>query len=152
MNHHSFRHRDLERVETNKLRGGACLVIAEGLCLKASKIQKHVRNLDIEGWEFVDRYLNKGGNEEGDASGPVSAYLSSSRHLRTTDFIGGGRGGRTRHNCFELRPPPKPVALTACRASLVLACRAPQGLPGIGVPLKLTIGLCTRARIYLISM
>ena len=34
--------RDLPRVETNSLRGGACLVLAEGLCLKAAKIMKHV--------------------------------------------------------------------------------------------------------------
>ena len=50
-------HRNLERVDTNRIRGGACLVMAEGLCLKASKVQKHVKNLGIEGWEFIDEYL-----------------------------------------------------------------------------------------------
>ncbi len=55
-------HRDLPRLETNRLRGGACLVIADGLCLKAPKIQKHVRRLQIDGWEFIDTYLEaKGG-------------------------------------------------------------------------------------------
>src|SRR2546427_4171052 len=49
--------RDLPRVETNRIRGGACLVIADGMCLKAPKIQKHVRNLHIDGWEFIDAYL-----------------------------------------------------------------------------------------------
>ncbi|MBI0584355.1 MAG: DNA polymerase II large subunit [Methanomassiliicoccus sp.] len=49
--------RDLPRIETNKVRGGACLVIAEGMCLKAPKIQKHVRKLGIDGWEFIDEYL-----------------------------------------------------------------------------------------------
>src|SRR3989454_820295 len=28
-------HRDLPRIETNRIRGGACLVIADGMCLKA---------------------------------------------------------------------------------------------------------------------
>jgi DNA polymerase II large subunit len=49
--------RDLPRVETNRLRGGACLVVAEGLCLKAPKIQRHVKRLKIPGWEFIDSYL-----------------------------------------------------------------------------------------------
>jgi DNA polymerase II large subunit len=49
--------RDLPRVETNRIRGGACLVIADGMCLKAPKIQKHVKKLHIDGWEFIDAYL-----------------------------------------------------------------------------------------------
>ena len=51
--------RDLPRVETNSLRGGACLVIAEGLCLKAAKILKHVDNLSISGWDFLRTYTEK---------------------------------------------------------------------------------------------
>ena len=50
-------YRDLPRVETNKVRGGACLVIAEGLCQKAPKIEKHVKKLGIDGWEFISDYL-----------------------------------------------------------------------------------------------
>jgi DNA polymerase II large subunit len=51
--------RDLERVQTNALRGGACLVMAEGLTLKASKIQGHVDNLGLDGWEFIDEFVKK---------------------------------------------------------------------------------------------
>ncbi|UCG71184.1 MAG: DNA polymerase II large subunit [Thermoplasmata archaeon] len=40
------------------MRGGACLVLAEGLCLKASKIQKHVKKLNIDGWEFIDELVS----------------------------------------------------------------------------------------------
>jgi len=65
-------YRDLPRVETNRLRGGACLVVADGLCLKAPKVQKHVRRLGIDGWEFIDRYLSAKGGTIGDAgSGSV---------------------------------------------------------------------------------
>lgn len=52
--------RDLPRVETNRIRGGACLVIAEGLCLKAPKILKHVHNLNIDSWEFIEKFIRKG--------------------------------------------------------------------------------------------
>jgi len=51
--------RDLPRVETNSLRGGACLVLAEGLCLKAAKVLKHVDNLSISGWDFLRTYTEK---------------------------------------------------------------------------------------------
>ncbi len=50
--------RDLPRIETNRVRGGACLVIAEGMCLKAAKLKKHVDKLNIEGWDFIDKYLD----------------------------------------------------------------------------------------------
>ena len=49
--------RDLPRVKTNKLRGGACLVIAEGLTQKAPKLLKHVSNLNLEGWDFLKRFV-----------------------------------------------------------------------------------------------
>jgi len=49
--------RDLPRIETNRVRGGACLVIAEGLCQKAPKIQKHVNKLGIDGWDFITEFL-----------------------------------------------------------------------------------------------
>jgi DNA polymerase II large subunit len=56
--------RGLPRVPTNQVRGGVCLVIAEGLCLKASKIDKHVKKLDIKGWEFIDNFLKREKKEE----------------------------------------------------------------------------------------
>lgn len=39
-------YRDLERVDTNSARGGMCLVMAEGIALKAPKIQRYTRQLD----------------------------------------------------------------------------------------------------------
>lgn len=52
--------RDLPRVETNELRGGACLVLAEGLVLKAPKVLKHVENLKLNGWDFLREFAKKG--------------------------------------------------------------------------------------------
>ena len=40
--------RDLERIETNRVRGGMCLVIAEGVAQKARKIMKFSSNLDLD--------------------------------------------------------------------------------------------------------
>jgi DNA polymerase II large subunit len=72
-------YRDLPRIETNKVRGGACLVIAEGLCQKAPKIEKHVRKLGIDGWSFISEYLSmkkKDVSQEGEAKvKPEYKYL-----------------------------------------------------------------------------
>ncbi|HTW76743.1 MAG TPA: DNA polymerase II large subunit [Thermoplasmata archaeon] len=64
--------RNLPRVRTNGIRGGACLVVAEGLCQKASKIRKIVDPLGIDGWEFLDRLGHHAAEEEDDR---VPKYL-----------------------------------------------------------------------------
>jgi len=65
--------RDLPRVRTNKIRGGACLVIAEGLSLKAPKLSKHVAHLRLEGWDFLNRFSYEKEEEKGIA--PSDKYV-----------------------------------------------------------------------------
>jgi len=60
--------RDLERIETNRIRGGVALVSAEGIALKRPKLKKHVSKLGIEGWDWLDE-LTSGGKKDGGASG-----------------------------------------------------------------------------------
>ncbi len=53
-------YKDVERAETSRIRGGMCLVIAEGLCQKAKKLKK---NLDKWGeemglkWDWLGEFL-----------------------------------------------------------------------------------------------
>ncbi len=99
-------YRDLPRIETNRVRGGACLVVAEGLCLKAPKVLKHVSKLKIDGWDFIEEYINhkkahageegEGASDAGDqyiqniiAGRPVLAHPSRKGGFRL-------RYGRTR--------------------------------------------------------
>jgi DNA polymerase II large subunit len=69
-------YRNLERVETNAIRGGMALVIAEGLALKAPKLQKHVKKLGIDSWDWLGGVegASKGGEEEGPIQ-PRDKYL-----------------------------------------------------------------------------
>jgi len=50
-------YKDLERVATNKIRGGMVLVLTEGMAMKAPKIKRHVEKLGIEGWDWVDKLV-----------------------------------------------------------------------------------------------
>ncbi|MFX1295201.1 MAG: DNA polymerase II large subunit [Promethearchaeota archaeon] len=47
-------YRDLKRVGTNQLRGGACLVLNDGIIGKAHKLIKIVKKLNITGWDWLD--------------------------------------------------------------------------------------------------
>jgi len=64
--------RDLERVDTNSARGGMCLVLAEGIALKAPKIQRYTRNLDEVDWpwlqDLIDGNYYEDDGEESDAA------------------------------------------------------------------------------------
>jgi DNA polymerase II large subunit len=67
--------RDLDRVDTNNPRGGMCLVLAEGIALKAPKIQRYTRNLEEVDWpwlqDLIDGTVGEGDDErdEGDEAG-----------------------------------------------------------------------------------
>ncbi|RAW45324.1 DNA polymerase II large subunit [Halorubrum sp. 48-1-W] len=69
--------RDLERVDTNSARGGMCLVAAEGIALKAPKIQRYTRDLEEVDWpwlqDLIDGTIGKAGDGEGTAAGDDDA-------------------------------------------------------------------------------
>lgn len=55
-------YKDLERIETNQIRSGVCLVIGECLAQKASKlyatISKWAKDFDLEHWLFLKEFLD----------------------------------------------------------------------------------------------
>ena len=71
--------RDLERVKTNGIRGGACLVIAEGLCQKAAKLQNIVEKLGLDGWEFLSE---------------LGHHTTEEEETRTPKYLQDSVGGR----------------------------------------------------------
>lgn len=74
-------HRDMNRVRTNRIRGGMCLVLCEGLIQKSKKILKYTGKLGLSEWEF----LSKIGKESGDKE--MSKKQSSEKFLK--DIIAG---------------------------------------------------------------
>ncbi len=77
-------HRDLERVETNNIRGGALLAIAEGVIQKAPKVMKYAAKLKIDGWNWLEKY-SKGSKSSDDDEGEKAKV--DDKYMR--DIIGG---------------------------------------------------------------
>lgn len=55
-------HRNLKRVSTDRVRGGALRVLNDGIIGRAHKISKVLRELNISGWEWLPQL--KGGKQE----------------------------------------------------------------------------------------
>jgi DNA polymerase II large subunit len=74
-------HRNLERVETNTVRGGMALVLAEGIAGKAPKLKSKVEMMKMDGWDWLGKLI-KNKTDEGTVSiKPLDKYLR--------DLIGG---------------------------------------------------------------
>lgn len=65
-------HRDMERIKTNRIRGGMCLVLCEGLVQKARKILKYTSSMHLDDWNFL---ANLGGKAEGKSSKKSDKFL-----------------------------------------------------------------------------
>jgi DNA polymerase II large subunit len=76
-------HRDLERVETNNIRGGALLAIAEGVIQKAPKVLKYAKKLKIDGWEWLGDFSKPTDSKNDDDEAPKV----DDKYMR--DIIGG---------------------------------------------------------------
>lgn len=54
-------YKDLERIETNNIRNGPCLVLGEGLTQKAKKLWKQLavwgKDFDLKNWDFMEKFL-----------------------------------------------------------------------------------------------
>lgn len=49
--------RDLRRIETNRLRGGACLVFNDGLVGRTKKLQRRIIENNLEGWSWFEELI-----------------------------------------------------------------------------------------------
>jgi len=54
--------RNLPRIETNRVRGGALRVVNDGICGRAMKLLRIIKDLELEGWNWLD-FINSNDNE-----------------------------------------------------------------------------------------
>ncbi|NMB78400.1 MAG: DNA polymerase II large subunit, partial [Methanomicrobiales archaeon] len=78
-------YRNLERVETNVVRGGMALVIGEGIAGKARKLKGRVEKMKMEGWDWLDKLI--AGAAKGGDDGKSTGIKPLDKYLR--DLIGG---------------------------------------------------------------
>ena len=71
-----------------RVRGGVMLVIGEGLCLKAPKIQTHTERLQVPGWEFISQFAKKGESAES-ADGVMNSRVIPKEERYMGDIIAG---------------------------------------------------------------
>jgi len=72
--------KDLPRIETNMIRGGFCLVFAEGLAQKAPKILRMIGKLKKNGfklsdWEFLEGYVELHKKRTSGSKDTVATYI-----------------------------------------------------------------------------
>ena len=79
-------HRDLERVETNNIRGGALLAMVEGVIQKSKKIHKISKKLDLD-WEWLTEYSKPKKDEAASESSDDADIVSEPKYIQ--DIIGG---------------------------------------------------------------
>ncbi len=74
-------YKNLQRMETNRIRGGMALVIAEGIAQKAAKLLKYSKKFEL-GWDWIEAIVKvtKKTGEKREIK-PVTKYLS--------DIVGG---------------------------------------------------------------
>ncbi|MBQ2665376.1 DNA polymerase II large subunit [Methanobrevibacter sp.] len=79
-------HRDLERVETNNIRGGALLAMVEGVIQKSKKIHKISKKLGLD-WEWLSEYSKPKKDDSSNDSGDSDVTLEEPKYIQ--DIIGG---------------------------------------------------------------
>lgn len=68
--------KNLPRVETNRVRGGMCLVLSEGLCLKASKVMAIAKRAGLDNWGWIEGLVKVSKSDAKKVEiKPVSKYL-----------------------------------------------------------------------------
>jgi len=61
-------HRDMRRIPTNRIRGGMCLVLCEGLIQKSRKVLKYTSLMKMEEWNILENIGKNKKEEKGDNS------------------------------------------------------------------------------------
>ncbi|MBN2095394.1 MAG: DNA polymerase II large subunit [Candidatus Aenigmarchaeota archaeon] len=119
------RHKDCERAETTRIRGGMCLVYLDGLPLKAEKLNKKLKKYGekmglVETWSWLEEFIKikKGKKADGGSGGKVYKFLEevpAGRPVYAMPDRKGGfrlRYGRSRamgSGCFGFHPATQAV-------------------------------------------
>ena len=80
-------HRDLERVETNNIRGGALLAMVEGVIQKSKKILKISKKLKLDSWGWLSEYSKPKTDDKKSDNEDSADLVTEPKYIQ--DIIGG---------------------------------------------------------------
>lgn len=83
-------HRDLERVETNNIRGGALLAMVEGVIQKSPKVLKYSYTLKLPEWGWLEEFSkkdNKADDDTNEDSNKTNTKINCSKYDNEEDYI-----------------------------------------------------------------
>jgi len=112
------RHKDLERAETTRIRGGMCLIYLDGLPLKANKLLKKLKKYGdqfnlTDTWKWLEDFIKLKKDKTADTTGTKYKFLEevpAGRPIYSMPTLRGGfrlRYGRSRNTgsgCFGFHP------------------------------------------------
>jgi DNA polymerase II large subunit len=81
--------RDLERIETNHVRGGSVLVLSDGVVGRAAKLAKIVHDANIQGWEWLDDLAEKMSKAKAQEDEDTADKKLEPKYDYLSDVIGG---------------------------------------------------------------
>ena len=88
-------HRNMKRIRTDRVRGGALRVMNDGLIGRSRKLLKIINNLNIEGWDWLQdlkgAIQKSGSNEDDTIHHRMSEVITGRPVLSMTNKIGGFR-------------------------------------------------------------
>ncbi len=98
-------HRNLQRVETDRIRGGMCLVIAEGIAQKARKLMRYCSKLDLD-WDWLSGIGKYGSKKDSGKSEGFMSEIVGGRPIFAAPSAKGAfrlRYGRSRSSCIAAK-------------------------------------------------
>ena len=125
-------YKDLSRVETNRIRGGMCLVFAEGVSQKAPKLWKRLgvwgKELGLE-WNFLNDFLELQQKIKAREEKKEKTQEIEPNYIYITDLVAGRPvlSYPLRNGGFRLRYGRSRVSGCGnCRCGISAGCRAPR--------------------------
>ncbi len=127
-------HRDMKRITTNRIRGGMCLVLCEGLIQKSRKILKYTKLLNLDEWNFLDKLQTKTETkkEDGNKSEKFLKDIIAGRPVFSHPGRPGGfrlRYGRSRTSGLAAASI-SPVTMVALDEFIAIGSQMKVELPG----------------------
>ncbi|MCX8200723.1 MAG: DNA polymerase II large subunit [Candidatus Caldarchaeum sp.] len=125
--------RDLDRVETNFLRGGALRVVNDGIVGRAKKVLKIVRSMGMSGWDWVEELADAGVSRGDEDEDKTLEVIGGRPVLSLSEKFGGfriryGRAFATGMAAYGIHP----LTMKILKGYIVTGTQLKTDFPGKG--------------------